>query len=110
MTILIQYDGAPVATVGATRSFLAPQIEALPDGDPMLRFVVFMCAFALDIQNGRLPGPYSDDRATFFARAALIGDEEFAELEALPDDEIAARLQVPIGEVEAKRRDLDSRP
>jgi hypothetical protein len=106
MTIFIQYHRVPVATVGATRCFLAPQIEALPDGDPMLRFVVFMCTYALDIQNGRLPGPYSDERAAFFARSALIDDDDLNALADLSDDEVAERLQVPVEQVHAKRRDL----
>ena len=71
MTTLIRLDGEIVATIGATRCFLAPRIQALPDDDPVGRTVLLMCAYALDIRAGRVSGPYRDEEALQVARIAL---------------------------------------
>ena len=71
MTSLVHLEGELVATVGASRYFLAPRIEALPEEDPVARKVVLMCVFALVIEAGQTDGPYSDQRATALADAAL---------------------------------------
>lgn len=76
MTELVRLDGEIVATVGATRFYLVPRIEALPVDDRQRRLAVLMCAYALEVEAGNLPGPYSDDRALAAAVEAL------AELEA----------------------------
>lgn len=73
MTLLIKLDGEVVATVGATRYFVAPRIEALPPDDQVGRLVTLMCAFALDVQAGRREGPYRDAEALRAARAVLEG-------------------------------------
>jgi hypothetical protein len=71
MTKLVYLEGELVATVGASRYFLAPRIEALADDDPVARKVVLMCVYALGIEIGQTDGPYSDQRAAAFADAAL---------------------------------------
>ena len=103
MTTLIRFDGDLVASVGHTRAYLMPHIEALPDGDPLLRFVVVMCSYALEVAQGRLPGPYSDERAAFFARTALIDDDEFGAVAERADDELAMHFAVPASQIALKR-------
>jgi len=73
MTTLVRYEGEIVASVGRTRFYLAPGIEALPDGHPKLRVAVLMCVYALEVAQGQLPGPYSDDRALAHAKLRRIG-------------------------------------
>jgi hypothetical protein len=70
MTALIAHDRRLVAAVGATRAYLVPEVEQLPEGDPTKRFVAFMCLYALDVAAGRLPGPYSQAVAEAYAQAA----------------------------------------
>jgi len=71
----ITYHGRPVACATATRFFLADDLDQLPAGDPVLTFVIYMCAYARDVLTGQLPGPYTDHNARRFARAALVPDE-----------------------------------
>ncbi|MDQ6804404.1 MAG: hypothetical protein M3065_05455 [Actinomycetota bacterium] len=71
----ITYRGRPVACATATRFFLADDLERLPAGDPMLTFVLHMCAYAHDVLTGELPAPYTDHTARCFARAALVPEE-----------------------------------
>lgn len=108
MTTLIQYRGDVVAVAGASRFHLAPHIEAREPGDSLRAVVALMCVFAERVHAGELPGPYSDARAEFYARCALIDDDEFARAEAdgESDDALAARFSVPIEQIDAKRRDL----
>jgi hypothetical protein len=74
MTTLITHNGRNVATVGATRAHLAPELEQLPDGHPDKRFVAFMCLYALDIAAGELPGPYDQAAAEAYAQAAIAAE------------------------------------
>ncbi len=102
MTILVSYEGQPVATVGARRVHLSPTSRRFLDGDPLLRFVTIMCAYALDVAQAAVVGPYSDDDARAFARAALISDEDLARVATRDDADAAAeRLAVPRAEVTA---------
>jgi hypothetical protein len=71
----ITYRGRPVACATATRFFLADDLDQLPAGDPLLTFVIYMCAYAHDVLTGQLPGPYADHNARRFARAALVPEE-----------------------------------
>lgn len=106
MTTVVRYEGRVVATVGRTRAYLAPEIEQLPDADPLLRFVVMMCSYALDVAHGVLAGPYADATAALYARNALIDDAAFAALSLHEDAVIATRLGLPVAQIELKRADL----
>lgn len=105
---LITYDGEIVASVGATRVYLAPPIEALENGDPLLRFVSLMAGYALEVRHGSAPGPYTDARAELFTRLALIDDDQFEMLDAngISDELLAGHFGVPVEQVERKRQDL----
>jgi hypothetical protein len=70
MTTVVRLRGEVVATAGAGRFHLGPQIEALPESDPLVRKVILMCVFALDVSSGEVEGPYTDARAEAFAKAA----------------------------------------
>ena len=108
MTTLIQYNGEVVAVAGSQRFHLAPRIEALEPRDPLRAMVAMMCVFAQRIRGGELPGPYSDDRAELYARCALTDEEAFISAASGENDsEIpAARFDVQVAQIEAKRRDL----
>ena len=60
------YQGRVVAAVISGRAIIS---EALPKNDQLI--VKAMCVYALDIAEGRVPGPYSDIAAHTYARAAV---------------------------------------
>ena len=87
---LIGYRGAPVAiVVDGDRARFVPRLEARGFDDPLLRFAAAMCRFAMEIEQGLEPGPYTDARAELYARESLIPAEGFAALAALPDADLA---------------------
>ena len=67
----ITYRGRPVACATATRFFLADDLDRLPAGDPVLTFVVYMCAYAHDVPTGELAGAYTDHNTTHAASPEL---------------------------------------
>lgn len=71
----VMYRGRLVACATASRLFLADELERRPVGDPERTFVTFMCAYAGDVLRGELTGPYTDEQAQRYARAALIPEE-----------------------------------
>jgi hypothetical protein len=79
-------------------------LESRPVGDPERTFVMFMCAYAGDVLRGELPGPYSDDQARRYARAALIPEELLEPGRQTPRRErlaaTAEALGVPAAELE----------
>ena len=78
--------------------FLADDLRRRPSGDPDLTFVLSMCFYARDVMTGELPGPYSDDSARAYARAALIPDELLERPLADPT-RTARALKVPVDEL-----------
>src|SRR4051812_44826281 len=68
----ITYRDRTVAVAFDGRILLCRKLERQPPGDPALTFVRFMCAYALDVAHGILPGPYRDEDARTFARTCLI--------------------------------------
>lgn len=92
--IAITYRGRTVAAASQSRFFLADVLEDRPPDDPERRFVVFMCAFAADVLNGALPGPYSEARARRFACDCLI-PAELLERQTLDIARVAGALGFP---------------
>ena len=105
---LIVYEGEIVASVGATRVYFVPPIDTLESGDPLLRIVSLMAAYALEVRHGSAPGPYSHAQAEVFARYALIDDDQFEMLDAngMSDELLAGHFGVPVEQIERKRQDL----
>lgn len=95
---LIRYRGRIVAWASATRFGLADDLAHLANGDPELTFVLLMCAYARDVINGRLPGPYTDDHARAYARAALI-PAELLERPISNPTRTALALKIPVDEL-----------
>jgi hypothetical protein len=110
----ITYRGRPVACATATRFFLADDLDRLPAGDPVLTFVLYMCAYARDVLTGELAGAYTDHNARRFARAALV-PEEFADPDRIAHthrnlDRTALALKVPAAELAAALADIAQAP
>lgn len=103
---LIHYNGQIAAVLGATGFHLAPHLEDRPVGDPECCVVAFMAAYALDVKCGRLPGPYTDEKAALYARTALIDDAAFRARAARSDRELARHFNVPDQEIARKRADI----
>ena len=105
---LITYDDKPALLAGARTMFLAPHIQALPAGHPVLRFVLMLGVFERDVRAGVLPGPFTQARAELFARCALIDDDEFLARFAAgaTDEQLAEHFEVPPEQIRAKHHDL----
>lgn len=104
----ITYDTHPVAMAGRHQFWLTQSVELLPDGHPLKRMTVFMCAFARDVLMGEVPGPYSDDRAARFAREVMLPPREFIAMSHEEDIDLALHFQVPLREVGVRRAELDA--
>jgi hypothetical protein len=110
----ITYRGRPVACATATRFFLSDALERLPAGDPLLTFVLYMCAYAREVHTGELPGPYTDHNARRFARAALV-PEELADPDRIAHthrnlQRTALALKLPAAELAAALADVAPDP
>jgi hypothetical protein len=110
----ITYRGRAVACATATRFFLSDDVERLPAGDPLLTFVLYMCAYAHDVLTGELPSPYTDHNARRFARAALVPDE-LADPDRLEHthrnlEQTALALKLPAAELVAALADTAQAP
>jgi len=99
----ITYRGRTVAAATPRRFFLSDDLDDRPPGDPEMVFVCFMCCYARELLTGRLPGPYSEDRARQFAQAALI-PAELLERDQLDAAHTAAALGVPAEELREAHR------
>jgi hypothetical protein len=62
----IEHDGHVVALVAGGRALIGDQLA-----DGALALVRAKCLYALEVQAGERPGPYSDEAATRYARRAL---------------------------------------
>jgi hypothetical protein len=98
----ISYRGRTVAACTRERYFLSDDLERRPPGDPELVFVTMLCAYAGDVLQGRVEGPYTEADARHYARMVLI-PTELLERPELDDIHVAAGLGVPIDELRAAR-------
>jgi hypothetical protein len=101
----ISHRGELVAVATRSRVYLAPRIDALRLGDPELRFVAAMCLYSRDVDEGQVPGPFTNGNAELYARCVLVPDDEFDCHAREPDGELAERFGVPLEQVATKRRD-----
>ncbi len=103
----INYRGRCLAVVvhGDLAVFDA-ELETRASDDSLLRFVAAMCRFAMEIDQGLLPGEYEDALAESYARELLMPAREFAALAWLPEPYLAACFAVPAEQTGARRRDL----
>ena len=108
MPVMLRYRGEVLGFAGATRFYLVPHIERLPEDHPLVRMACLMALFAKQIHDGELDGRYTDARAELYARCALIPDEEFARLETegWDDEVLAEHFGVPVEQIAAKRYDV----
>jgi hypothetical protein len=96
----ITYRGKLVACATGTRCILSGELDSRPAGDSETTFVLYMCAYAGDVLRGELPGPYTDQRAREFARAALI-PEELLERPCPDPQRTSIALGIPLWELTA---------
>jgi hypothetical protein len=107
-SILVSYDHEPVALVNRRHTTLVGHVAQMPAGHPLLRMTTWMALYAKLVTARRLPGPYTDQDAERFARAALIDPAEFAQHVGETNDQLATRFTVPekqIVQLRAERRD-----
>lgn len=100
----VEYRGELVALVSRERAhIISPWLLERPAGDPELRFVAFMCLCCVEVLSGRLAGPFTNELAEAWARVALIGPDQLAELEGSSDEDVADALNVPAEQVRIAR-------
>ena len=102
----VRYRGEVVAVAGPERVWFMPQIEVLERDHPRRRFVAALCLIECHRRAGVLPAGGDGDLERL-ARELLIPAE------TLGDDSDAAaaeRLNVPLEQVAARRRDLGRAP
>jgi Zn-dependent peptidase ImmA (M78 family) len=88
---------------------MMPAILALPESHPRRRFVAMLCLVWRELREDGWDRPV-EEAAEVLARAILIPDDEFLELQDEPDRMLAERFNVPIEEVARKRGDLGIGP
>lgn len=66
-----------------------------------------MALLGREMQRGPDAEPYDDARVEFYARTALVPDDDFLRLDdGRSDAALAEYFNVPLGEIAAKRHDL----
>ncbi len=102
----VYYRRRIVGVLTRDRAWYQPEIEALEPDDPVRRFVATLCLVGREMQRGEGAEPYDERKASYYARAILMPDEDFDLLAlTLDDPALAEHFRVPVREVEAKRRD-----
>jgi hypothetical protein len=107
---LIRYGGEPLALQEDDHVLLAPAIAALEPQHPRRRFVAMMCVYALEVEDGLEPPPYTDARAEAYARRALMPRADFLRRLELPDHRLAEAFNVPLEQMVLRRAELASTP
>jgi len=104
--VAVYYRHRIVAVLTCDRVWYQPEIEALDADDPLRRFVATLCLVGREMQRGEGAEPYDERKASYYARAILMPDEDFDDLARTLDDAALARhFGVPEEEIEAKRMD-----
>ena len=104
--VAVYYRRRIVGLLTGDRAWYQPEIEALDPDDPLRRFVAILCLVGREMQRGEGAEPYDERKASYYARAILMPDEEFDELAPTLDDAaLAQHFGVPEPEGEAKHRD-----
>lgn len=104
--VAVYYRRRVVGLLTGDRAWYQPEIEALEPDDPLRRFVATLFLVGREMQRGGGAEPYDERKASYYARAILMPDEDFDDLALTLDDAALARhFGVPEPEVEAKRLD-----
>src|SRR4051794_6381844 len=108
----ITYQGRPVAFVVPPEIRFDDSIAVLEADHPVRRWVFSLAVYAHGVLAGHVRGPYDEERANGFARAALISAEDFAELDQFwagdrsREVRLAEHFNVPLEQIHRKRCDL----
>jgi hypothetical protein len=106
--IHVRYGNSMVAAATGNVVAYPAQITILEADHPLRRWAVCMGYFAQQVASGAFSGSYDHERARLFARQALLPDKDFCPIGDLPDAWLAECFNVPLSEIEEKRRDLRS--
>ena len=104
--LVLHHQGRPAAYVAAGTSKLAPHVLALEADHPTRRWVACLVVFAQDVAQGLLPVPFTPAAAEYFARCALMPDDDFAMESEACDASLAEMFNVPLEQVARKRDDV----
>lgn len=109
-SILVTYDGEPVALVNPRHTTLVGQAADLLPNHPLLRMTIAMATYAKLVARNDLPGPYSDPDAEHYARTTLIDPQELRRHTDETDEQLAERYRLPIRQISLARAEMVSRP
>jgi hypothetical protein len=103
----VRLGRSAVALIDHDGVYLMAPVAVLEQDHPQRRFVCMLALVGREMQLPPNAEPYDDERAAFYARAALIADDAFLSLDdGRPDAALAEHFNVPLEQVEAKRYDL----
>ncbi|HTU86636.1 MAG TPA: hypothetical protein VMF57_13730 [Solirubrobacteraceae bacterium] len=105
-SILVTYDGEPVALVNPRHTALVGQAADLPPNHPLLRMTTSMATYAKLVARNELPGPYTDPDAEHYARTALIDPQDLRQHAHETDEKLARRFQVPMRQIALARNEM----
>jgi hypothetical protein len=97
----VEYDGRIVAIAGRTRCYFA--VDDLDTAT--LNFVAVMCLCKREVDEGRLAGPFDSVLAAKWARLLMVGPQAVTSGSAT-DEELAARLKVPLEQIAIARHEF----
>jgi hypothetical protein len=105
-SILVTYDGEPVALVNPRHTTLLGQAANLPPNHPLLRMTIAMATYAKLVARNDLPGHYTDPDAEHYARTALIDPQDLRQHAHETDEKLSHRLQVPVRQISLARAEI----
>jgi hypothetical protein len=98
----VVYDGALVAIVGPDScSLLAADLDPA-----VVRFALTMCLYQREVDAGRVPGQYDNERAARWARLVLFRDSGERLRGSSRDVDIAEQIGLPVDQVARARREF----
>jgi hypothetical protein len=101
---VISLYGRPAAYATANDILIAAWVRGLDDYVAS-RWVICQAVFAQEVAAGWRSGPFTAERASRFAREALMPDAEFDRVAGQPDYLVAGHFDVPVEQVEKKHED-----
>ena len=104
MTVIFYRDRLCAVVDGAVA--FQPHIEVLEPDHPRRRFVSLLAVYAIEIQQGALPGPFRETEAAHYARCQLMPAQLVWPLLGLDDAVLAERFNLPLEQVPYRRGDL----
>jgi hypothetical protein len=106
LPLAVHYENRVLGFVRGREVRLDPDLLALDADHPDRRWADALASFATLVETGVDAGPYTEARASAFARDRLIPTDEFTKLANWTDLALAVYFSVPRAEIPARRAEL----